>query len=161
MLCIFVISKPHNKPFFMIYSSCSLSPCFKMSTSFLKSCIVFSLAVYEIHVNSCFSENPSFCHHLSDVSCGRPENLLRHIATILIFHMHTYPQINNMSVWFMVAEAEWRSCVYLWVFLFCLSICNTQSLLLFSETEHMWFSASLTDNMLSHNVLHPKKTATM
>ncbi len=48
-----------------------------------------------------------------------------HTHTILI--SHTHKRINNMSVWFMVAEGEWRSSVFFWGFPFVVCPCLTHN----------------------------------
>lgn len=163
MLCIFVIRKPHYKPFTWFSRPCLLFLCWKCQLVSSNLTLFSPWLCMEYIWTAASARVPVSVIILNDVwTAGGPGNLLRHIPTILIFYTHTYPQINNMSVWFMVAETQWRSSVYVRFFFFCLSISNTQSLLLSSETELMWFSASLTDNnTLSHYLLHPKKAATM
>lgn len=143
-----------TKPFTSFINSRCLFLCWIMPTSFLKSHLVFSLAMYGIYLNSCLCEFPSLCHDVWAVR-GPGASLDTYSPSLSPIHTHTHRWIT--SVWFMVAEGEWSSSVFLRFFFFCLSISNKQSLPLCSETKRMWFSASLADNLLSHYLLHLKK----
>lgn len=100
-----------------VHPYCSLLCC-RVPTTSLKSRLVFSFAMCGIHLNSCCSGCPILCQPQNEVWAvwGLGASLYTHHVYLLYTHTrahtHMHTQINRMSLWFMVAEGEWRSSVF-------------------------------------------------